>query len=386
MAKKMSDLFEKNVSVWSQLGKEDPLWAILSEPGTEGGRWSIDEFFKRGEIDFARALEILKTAGVKVDGETAIDFGCGVGRVTQAICQKFSRTVGVDVAETMINEAQKLNRYKDRCTYIHNPASDLLQFDSKKFDLVYSNIVLQHIPAPESHNYIREFCRILSNDGVAIFQVPSERKFEPLTDDRFAAKITCVSKPSKFVRGRSYSLTFKVENVSAGIWPNYESSEFRTNIRLGNHWLNESRHIFLNDDGRTSLPKPLRPTESVDIELTVKIPDVSMPLWLEIDLVQEGYAWFKDKDSTTLQIPVRPSLSPAMFFEKALKRVRKVLRLQNPNAPLNAPEKPSFSMYPIHTSLVKSLIEANGCRLITTVPSDSSGQEWDDKWYVVSRS
>jgi SAM-dependent methyltransferase len=55
-----------------------------------------------------------------------------------------------------------------------NVADNLAIFDDGQFDLVYTNIVLQHIPDREIiRSYIREFVRILAEGGLLAFQLPS---------------------------------------------------------------------------------------------------------------------------------------------------------------------------------------------------------------------
>ncbi len=43
----------------------------------------------------------------------------------------------------------------------------------ERFDLVYTNMVLQHMPPAFSARYIGEFVRVLSPGGVAVFQIPA---------------------------------------------------------------------------------------------------------------------------------------------------------------------------------------------------------------------
>jgi ubiquinone/menaquinone biosynthesis C-methylase UbiE len=108
-----------------------------------------------------------------------MDFGCGVGRLTQALCEAFGETVGIDISYSMIESAEKHNKFGDRCEYRVNTTDDLAQLDDAGFDLVYSNISLQHSPPEASSKYIAEFFRILRPGGVALFQVPSGPRHDP---------------------------------------------------------------------------------------------------------------------------------------------------------------------------------------------------------------
>jgi SAM-dependent methyltransferase len=157
---------------WDQLGQSDPLWAILSDPAKKGNRWSLEEFFATGEVAVDQALHHLDALGVKVKHERALDFGCGVGRLTQALAQHFNEIDGVDIAPSMIDLARKYNRFGDRCRYHVNSRDDLHMFDDGTFDFVFTDIVLQHMPPEAMLSYVAEFVRILRPGGVGLFDIP----------------------------------------------------------------------------------------------------------------------------------------------------------------------------------------------------------------------
>ena len=83
---------------WTTLGKVDPLWAILSRPGKKGGGWEQSAFFETGAAEIGAVLSTAKALWPLRFG-MAIDFGCGVGRLSQALAAHFQRVIGVDVAD-----------------------------------------------------------------------------------------------------------------------------------------------------------------------------------------------------------------------------------------------------------------------------------------------
>ncbi len=106
--------------------------------------------------------------------QTVLDFGCGPGRLTQALATRFDEVTGVDVAPAMIERARSYaGASGSRCRFEVNARPDLSMFADRTFDLVYSNLVLQHIPPELSRGYIAEFVRVLKPGGIAVFQVPS---------------------------------------------------------------------------------------------------------------------------------------------------------------------------------------------------------------------
>ncbi|MCK4583167.1 class I SAM-dependent methyltransferase, partial [Candidatus Bathyarchaeota archaeon] len=105
----------------------------------------------------------------------ALDFGCGVGRLTQSLADHYEEVVGVDIAPSMIELAEEMNRHDGRCRYVLNERDDLRIFGGNHFDLIYSNITLQHMEPRYAFRYIKEFLRVLSTDGILVFHMPSER-------------------------------------------------------------------------------------------------------------------------------------------------------------------------------------------------------------------
>ena len=160
---------------WDMFGKIDPLWATLSFPDKRGNRWQIDEFFETGFKEINALVKYVETLGINIPMTKALDFGCGVGRLTQALAHYFDEVCGVDIAPSMIMLAKKYNRQGDKCRYYLNETDDLKLFTNSSFNFIYTNITLQHIEPRYSKSYLKEFLRILAPHGLLIFQQPSER-------------------------------------------------------------------------------------------------------------------------------------------------------------------------------------------------------------------
>ncbi len=166
---------------YEELGEKDPLYAVLSFKEAQHNQWDSERFFARGRAEISTALEHLSSLGLDVNKGRALDFGCGVGRLTQALCEEFGEAVGVDISSSMIEGARRFNQFGERCSYLVNTSDDLAQLDDASFDFIYSNITLQHIPPDASSRYISEFIRVLRPGGIALFQIPSGPRHEPGT-------------------------------------------------------------------------------------------------------------------------------------------------------------------------------------------------------------
>lgn len=158
---------------WDEFGRRDPYWAILTDPAKKGNKWDVEEFFKTGEHEVEDVLAWVASLGVTIRRDRALDFGCGAGRISQALAVHFAHVTGVDIAPSMIALANRHNRHGERCRYVLNEHADLRQLPDASVDFLYSRLVLQHLRPAVIKAYVAEFVRLLDADGVAVFNVPA---------------------------------------------------------------------------------------------------------------------------------------------------------------------------------------------------------------------
>lgn len=160
-------------ATWNALAKADPLWAILSAADKKGNLWQTDEFFQTGIAHVAELIAYIRSLPVPFPTGRALDFGCGVGRVTQALVPHFAEVHGVDISAAMLELAQTYNRYEATCRYHLNESTDLNLFADRTFAFAYSLFTLQHMEPQYSLCYLRELVRVLAPGGLLVFQLPS---------------------------------------------------------------------------------------------------------------------------------------------------------------------------------------------------------------------
>jgi ubiquinone/menaquinone biosynthesis C-methylase UbiE len=148
------------------------MWAVLTEPERHGGKWDEAEFFATGRREIADVMSLAESLGRPAERRDALDFGCGVGRLTQSLAEHFDTATGVDIAPSMLRTAEHYNK-RDNCRFVLNERPDLSVFEDESFDFVYSTIVLQHMPPEFALGYIREFARVLRSGGLAVFTLPA---------------------------------------------------------------------------------------------------------------------------------------------------------------------------------------------------------------------
>jgi len=154
---------------WDDLATVDPLWAVLSVDTKRNGGWDLDDFFATGEAEVDQILATAAQIGRPKRHERALDFGCGVGRLTRPLARRFGEAVGVDISKRMTDIARRLNADTSNLTFAtadEPPVGD--------FDLVLANLVLQHLPSrPRARDYIVRLIEATRPDGLVVFQLPT---------------------------------------------------------------------------------------------------------------------------------------------------------------------------------------------------------------------
>lgn len=171
----MKDKYQEQ---WERLGDSDPYWAVLTDPKGKDNKWNKMLFFQSGEAEINNVFSKLKESFIVITFDSALDFGCGVGRLSRALAKKFGKVIAVDVSSSMLNEARRANKQNENIEFLHNVSEDLKVIPGKSIDFLYSNIVLQHMPSNRQTVFIREFCRVLHPWGILVFQTPSCRNLK----------------------------------------------------------------------------------------------------------------------------------------------------------------------------------------------------------------
>ena len=150
------------------MAKVDPLWAILSSPEKRFRNWDMDDFLRTGQEEISNLMDSANEIGLPQQHRFAIDFGCGVGRLTRALRNYFPERHGVDISAGMLDMARKLT---PECNFRQD--GNLSSFPAGCADLVYSSMVLQHQP-DRSHvaGLIADMVRVLAPGGLLVFQMP----------------------------------------------------------------------------------------------------------------------------------------------------------------------------------------------------------------------
>jgi SAM-dependent methyltransferase len=166
-------------SQWEANARLDALWAVLTLDDKLGDGWNERAFFETGRQEIDEVFDFMARNRIASPPlQQVLDFGCGVGRLTEPLAARARHVVGVDISEEMIRLARK---YFPHIAFHLNEKDDLSDFESGSVDFIYTNIVLQHLDDGLQRHYIREFARLLRPEGLAVFQIPGREPGLPRT-------------------------------------------------------------------------------------------------------------------------------------------------------------------------------------------------------------
>jgi SAM-dependent methyltransferase len=148
---------------WIRIGEDNPYWGVLSHDRFDRFRITaqdIESLYESGERDVEGLVN--QAAGMLGGWPTigaALDFGCGVGRLTHAMVRWASRVIGCDVSPGMLEIARK--RFADR------PELSFVEgIPEGPFDWINSYIVFQHIPPDRGLAILDHLLRRLAPEGI----------------------------------------------------------------------------------------------------------------------------------------------------------------------------------------------------------------------------
>jgi hypothetical protein len=74
-------------------------------------------------------------------------------------------------------------------------------------------------------------------------------------------------------------------------------------VRLGMQLMTAERKLLNMDFARAVLPASLPPSQSLEVDVDVGLPDDATPYILKLDMVDEQVCWFEDMGSRPVYVP-----------------------------------------------------------------------------------
>lgn len=178
----INNLFERTSQQWNRLGDTEPYWSVL----THGKYLSenineqyIQEFYRSGEKRCDKLVKTLIRNGIikseiEANQLDITEIGCGCGRVTSALGERFKHVHAYDISSGNMNIAREYIKKDNVDFHLIKSVEDYS--DLPETDVFYTVLVLQHNVPPVIQFLLSKMMHSLRPDGVGFFQVPSYLK------------------------------------------------------------------------------------------------------------------------------------------------------------------------------------------------------------------
>lgn len=169
---------------WEKWGRQDPYFGVITDPKFRNQNLSEEakkEFFKTGEDHIVKVFRLIESFVLpNFAPANALDFGCGTGRLLLPLAKRIPQVVGMDISESMLEEANKnCLEHQVHNASLYKSDDHLSALNGLKFDLVHTVIVLQHIPVKRVREIFKHLLDALNAKGVGVIQITyGEAKFE----------------------------------------------------------------------------------------------------------------------------------------------------------------------------------------------------------------
>jgi len=110
------------------------------------------------------ALQLLDSLG-RPTHQKVLEVGPGKGEFLKALSQRFDQIIGIDISPAMLEQAGEQVKDAANVTLIEGSTETLLEHETH-FDLIIYNMVLHHVPMPESE--IAQCAKLLNPNGLLI--------------------------------------------------------------------------------------------------------------------------------------------------------------------------------------------------------------------------
>lgn len=165
----MSDLSGLRFN-WDELARRDAFGAVLTH-SPDGRPWNEAAFFASGERFVAEIADDCARLRLPFGGARALDFGCGLGRLSRPLAKHFEHVDAVDLSAEMLVRARSLAGPANvRFLHARNGSPDVVA--GERYAFVLCHLVLQHVPPGRAVELVERLARALAPGGVALVQAP----------------------------------------------------------------------------------------------------------------------------------------------------------------------------------------------------------------------
>jgi len=178
---------DREWQVWSEV---DPYYGVLSDDRFRSQTLEDhrDAFFELGRLSIEERLATAERTFGSLRRGRALDFGCGVGRLSLPLAAAFEEVLGLDVAPQMLAEAERNAAMHGIGNLRLARSDDGLIAAEGQFDFIVSLLVFQHIPVKRGLRILSRLLDCVAPGGVAALHLCIDRGDTPAARMRYWAQ------------------------------------------------------------------------------------------------------------------------------------------------------------------------------------------------------
>ena len=148
---------------WNRHARRDPLDSTAAH---DASNW--EAYWQSGQRDFALIMDRAKE-GELAATDSAVEIGCGLGRLTRVAATSFGHVTGLDISKEMLRRAERESPDAN-IDYKQIGADFRLPIPDRTADMVFAWTVFRHVPKTVFAQYLHESRRILKPHGCLVFE------------------------------------------------------------------------------------------------------------------------------------------------------------------------------------------------------------------------
>jgi ubiquinone/menaquinone biosynthesis C-methylase UbiE len=167
--------------------------------------WFIDTFVFRGQVRQLR--QRTATLACIQPGEQVLDVGCGTGTLAMEAARRVGRAgrvAGVDPGTQQIARARAKAARRNAPIEFQMGVIEQLPFPDQTFDVVFSTLMMHHLPTPLKRQGLAEIARVLKPGGRLVIADFKRKQERPRQAVRFHAGGSSMSDLAALVKDAGF--------------------------------------------------------------------------------------------------------------------------------------------------------------------------------------
>lgn len=135
--------------------------------------WSLEQTQKFTKVSWSKKRIMRMLQPYVGSNQKALDAGCGSGFFSQYFCEHGMASTALDYSQAALDIAKEKTEGRAKLVKANLVEDDLSKIVSDKFDLIFSDGLLEHFSPTDQDKIVTNLSGVLASDGVLVTFVPN---------------------------------------------------------------------------------------------------------------------------------------------------------------------------------------------------------------------